>query len=74
MGRPPNEPDPADGPLELFASEHRRYRKIAGISQAELAVELVFTPQFVGMVEVAARTPGWQYVEGPIVCSTRAAG
>lgn len=64
MGRPPNEPDPGAGPLELFASEHRRYRKVAGISQAELAAEIVFTPQFVGMVEVAARTPSRQYVEG----------
>lgn len=64
MGRPPNEPDPSAGPLELFAYEHRRYRKAAGISQSDLAAEIVFTPQFVGMVEVAARTPGRQYVEG----------
>lgn len=64
MGRPPNEPDPSTGPLALFAYEHRRYRKAVGISQADLAAEIVFTPQFVGMVEVAARTPSWQYVEG----------
>lgn len=64
MGRPPNEPNPRSGPLELFAAEHRRYRKLAGISQAELAAEIVFTPQFVGMVEVAARTPSRQYVDG----------
>ena len=64
MGRPPNEPDPSAGPLELFAYEHRRYRKAAGITQADLAAELVFTPQFVGMIEVAQRTPGRQYVEG----------
>lgn len=63
MGRPPNEPNPKSGPLELFAAEHRRYRKLAGISQAELAAEIVFTPQFVGMVEVAARTPSRQYVD-----------
>lgn len=63
MGRPPNEPNPKSGPLELFAAEHRRYRKLAGISQAELATEIVFTPQFVGMVEVAARTPSRQYVD-----------
>ena len=62
MGRLPNEPDPKTGPLELFAAEHRRYRKAAGISQADLAAEIVYTPQFVGMVEVAARTPSRQYV------------
>lgn len=44
MGRPPNEPDPGAGPLELFAYEHRRYRKAAGISQADLAAAIVFTP------------------------------
>lgn len=64
MARPPNEPDPGSGPLALFAYEHRRYRKAAGISQAELAAELNYTPQFVGMVEVAARTPSRPYADG----------
>ena len=64
MGRPPNAPDPRTGPLPLFAAEHRRYRKLAGITQAELAAELNYTNQFVGMVEVAARTPSRQYVDG----------
>ena len=63
MGRTPNEPDPSTGPLALFAAEHRRYRKLAGITQAQLAAELVYTTQFVGMVEVAARTPCRQYVD-----------
>lgn len=64
MGRPPNVPDPRTGPLALFAIEHRRYRRLAGISQAQLAAELNYTAQFVGMIEVAARTPCRQYVEG----------
>jgi len=64
MARPPNEPDPRTGPLALFATEHRRYRKLAGITQAELAAELNYTNQFVGMIEVAARTPSRQYVDG----------
>lgn len=50
--------------MALFAAEHRRYRKLAGISQAELAAKLVYTAQFVGMVEVAQRTPSRQYVDG----------
>lgn len=64
MGRPPNEPDPGSGPLALFAHEHRRYHKAAGISQADLAAELNYTPQFVGMVEVAQRTPSKPYADG----------
>jgi len=64
MARPPNEPNPSDGPLELFATEHRRYRKRSGLTQAALADQLNYTPQFVGMIEVAERTPSRQYVDG----------
>ena len=64
MGRPPNEPNPGDGPLALFATEHRRYRKQSGLTQAALADQLNYTPQFVGMIEVAERTPSRQYVDG----------
>ena len=63
MSRTPNEPDPGTGPLALFATEHRRYRKLAGITQAQLAAELNYTNQFVGMIEVAQRTPCRQYVD-----------
>ena len=63
MGRTPNEPDPSTGPLALFAAEHRRYRRLAGITQAQLAAELNYTTQFIGMVEVAARTPSRGYVD-----------
>lgn len=63
MGRTPNEPDPSTGPLALFAAEHRRYRRHAGITQAQLAAELNYTNQFVGMIEVAQRTPSRQYVD-----------
>ena len=63
MGRTPNEPDPSTGPLALFAAEHRRYRKLAGITQADLAADLNYTTQFIGMVEVAARTPNRGYAE-----------
>ena len=63
MGRTPNEPDPSTGPLALFAAEHRRYRRMAGITQADLAAELNYTTQFIGMVEVAARTPNRGYAE-----------
>ena len=63
MGRTPNEPDPSTGPLALFAAEHRRYRRLAGITQADLAAELNYTTQFIGMVEVAARTPNRGYAE-----------
>ena len=63
MGRTPNEPDPSTGPLALFAAEHRRYRRMAGITQADLAAELNYSTQFIGMVEVAARTPNRGYAE-----------
>lgn len=64
MGRTPNEPDPREGPLALFAAEHRRYRRLTGVTQAQLAARLNYTAQFVGMVEVAERTPSRQYVDG----------
>lgn len=64
MGKTPHEPDPGTGPLALFAAEHRRYRRRAGITQAVLAADLNYTAQFVGMIEVAARTPCRRYVEG----------
>lgn len=63
MGRPPNNPDPRTGPLALFAAEHRRYRKLVGITQAELADQLGYTSSFVGMVETADRAPSRRYAE-----------
>lgn len=61
MGRITREPDPGTGPLALFAAEHRRYRHAAGVSQADLGTTLNYTAQFVGMIEVAERTPSRRY-------------
>lgn len=63
MGRPPNEPDPGESPLALFAAEQRRYRHQAGLTQQQLGEKLNYTSALIGMIEVGARSPSEQYAD-----------
>jgi hypothetical protein len=53
MPRPPKELTPSNGAMDLFGSEVRRYRELAGLSIAVLAERINYSPSFVGAVERA---------------------
>jgi transcriptional regulator with XRE-family HTH domain len=51
--QPPKELTPSDGAAHLFGSEVRRYRTLMGLSIAQLAEMINYSPSFVGAVERA---------------------
>jgi hypothetical protein len=54
MPQPPKRLTPSNGALDLFGSEVRRYRELAGrMSIADLADKIPYSPSFVGAIERA---------------------
>ncbi|MGI5167002.1 helix-turn-helix domain-containing protein [Spirillospora sp. CA-253888] len=53
MPQPPKQLNPGNGALDLFGSEVRRYRQLAGMSIAQLADRIPYSASFIGAVERA---------------------
>ncbi len=53
MPQPPKRLTPSDGAAHLFGSEVRRYREMMGLSIAQLAEQINYSPSFIGAVERA---------------------
>ncbi|GLZ07031.1 transcriptional regulator [Actinomadura sp. NBRC 104412] len=53
MPQPPKQLTPSDGATHLFGSEVRRYRMMMGLSIAQLAEQINYSPSFIGAVERA---------------------
>ncbi|MGI5323228.1 helix-turn-helix domain-containing protein [Actinomadura nitritigenes] len=51
MPQRPKRLTPSRGPLDLFGSEVRRYRQLAGLSLAQLAEKIPFAPSTIGEIE-----------------------
>jgi transcriptional regulator with XRE-family HTH domain len=51
MPQRPKRLTPSHGPLDLFGSEVRRYRKLAGWSLAQLAEKIPYAPSTIGEIE-----------------------
>ncbi|WP_165950447.1 helix-turn-helix transcriptional regulator [Actinomadura sp. GC306] len=51
MPQPPKRLTPSRGPLDLFGSEVRRYRQLAGLSLAQLADQIPFAASTIGEIE-----------------------
>lgn len=56
--------DSSESPAAFFASELRRFREAAGLSQKELGVKIGYSEQAVGMIELAKRTPTEAFAKG----------
>lgn len=56
--------DPGESPAAFFASELRRFREDAGLSQRELGTKIGYSEQAVGMIELAKRTPTEAFAKG----------
>ncbi|WP_329092642.1 helix-turn-helix domain-containing protein [Streptosporangium sp. NBC_01469] len=59
----PREPDGETSPLTFFASELRRLRDQAGLSQEQLAQQIAYSTGLVSMVERAKRNPSLDFTE-----------
>ncbi|GAA1577268.1 helix-turn-helix transcriptional regulator [Actinomadura kijaniata] len=53
MPQPPKQLTPSNGALDLFGSEVRRYRQLAGHSIAQLSDRIPYSSSFIGAVERA---------------------
>jgi transcriptional regulator with XRE-family HTH domain len=52
MPQPPKRLTHSRGPMDLFGSEVRRYRQLAGLSLAQLADQIPFAPSTIGDIEL----------------------
>ncbi|WP_326825305.1 helix-turn-helix domain-containing protein [Streptosporangium sp. NBC_01756] len=58
-----SEMDPKAKPLEVFGTEVRRYRKLAGLSQDRLADITLFSQSLIGFIERGERTPSRNFAQ-----------
>ncbi len=56
MPQPPKRLTPSRGPMDLFGSEVRRYRQLAGLSLAQLADQIPFAASTIGDIELGKST------------------